>query len=65
MLKTTIKQGLDKWWFLCFKQKIFKYLRGNNGFEKEPLINLCKDGELIFYVMDTGDVWTILMKKIN
>ena len=45
------KPQLNKGWinggFFVLNKKIFKYLRGNNlVFEKEPLTNLCKDGEL-------------------
>ena len=51
MIKFIEKPQLNKGWinggFFVLNKKIFKYLRGNNlVFEKEPLTNLCKDGEL-------------------
>ena len=51
VIKFIEKPQLNKGWinggFFVLNKKIFKYLRGNNlVFEKEPLTNLCKDGEL-------------------
>ena len=49
------KPQLNKGWinggFFVLNKKIFKYLRGNKlVFEKKPLSNLCKDGELKAYM---------------
>ena len=51
------KPQLNKGWinggFFVLNKKIFKYLRGNNlVFEKKPLSNLSKDGELKAYMHD-------------
>ena len=48
--KPQVDQGWINGGFMVFEPKIFDYLNGNETIlEKEPLINLSKDGELMSY----------------
>ena len=42
---------MDKWWFFVLNSKIFDYISSKQDciFEKEPLENLSKDGELMAF----------------